>query len=127
MGPLPGAGASAVDDSQRIQVRVRTEEFGEIAVVIERVEDGLRVLLGAANPKAVLALTQDCLAVRRALESDGQNVGSLEIVRMDGLGTDLALSRSASSSRARRSQESAQTDAALGQRKKKTKRLDVTG
>jgi hypothetical protein len=117
----------AADNTNRLQVRVKTEEFGEIAVVVERVETGLRVLLGAANPQAVMALTRDCLAVRRALESDGQSVGSLEIVRMNGLGTDLALTKMATSNRARRSQESAESASDLGQRKKKTKRLNVTG
>ncbi len=123
----PGSGACATAESQRIQVRVKTEEFGEIAVVVERVEAGLRVLLGAANAKAVAALTRDSQAVRRALESDGQSVGTLEIVRMNGLGTDLALTKLAPSNRARRPQESAESDTRLGHRKKKTKRLDVTG
>jgi len=126
-GSTPDSGAVAADNTNRLQVRVKTEEFGEIAVVVERVETGLRVLLGAANPQAVMALTRDCLAVRRALESDGQSVGSLEIVRMNGLGTDLALTKMATSNRARRSQESAESASDLGQRKKKTKRLNVTG
>lgn len=119
--------ASVADDAQRIQVRVKTEEFGEIAVVVERVEAGLRVLLGAIDPKAVAALKRDCQAVRLALESDGQSIGSLEIVRMNGLGTDLAQSKLAPSNRARSSQESAESASNLGHRKKKSKRLDVTG
>src|SRR5512147_2716609 len=45
------------DDQQRIQVRVKTEEFGEIAVVVERVEAGLRVLLGAVDERAITALS----------------------------------------------------------------------
>jgi hypothetical protein len=131
-GPAAGAvtiadGSSCSSDEQRIQVRVRTPECGEIAVVVERVESGLRVLLGAENPLAVTLLTRETEAVRHALESDGQSVGSLEIVQMNRLGTDLAQTRAAPSSRARRPQGSTETAPRLGQRKKKTKRLDVTG
>jgi flagellar biosynthesis chaperone FliJ len=123
----PGGGASASNDEQRIQVRVRTEEFGEIALIVERVESGLRVLLGAENSNGVSALTRQCQAVRRVLESGGQSVGSLEIVRMNGLGTDLAESKLAASNRARRPRGSAESDPTPGMRKKKTKRLDVIG
>jgi hypothetical protein len=126
-GPASGAPSAETTEDQRIQVRVTTEEFGEIALVVERVETGLRVLLGAVDPRAVTVLARESQAVRRALESDGQNVGSLEIVRMDGLGTDLAQSKVAPSNRARRHQESPESDAGLSQRKRKAKRLDVTG
>jgi hypothetical protein len=72
-------------------------------------------------------LTRESEAMRHALESDGQTVGSFEIVQMKRLGTDLAQTRAAPSSRARRHQASHESAEGLGQRKKKTKRLDVTG
>lgn len=131
-GPLASNGpdSNALGPSSelgRIQVRVRTEEFGEIALVVERVEEGLRVLLGAVDAHTVTALTRESQAVRRVLEFGGQTVGSIKIVRMNELGTDLAQSKLAPSNRARRPQESAETATVLSEHKKKTKRIDLIG
>lgn len=122
------APSSGVEDLQRIQVRVRTEEFGEIALVVERVEAGLRVLLGAQDPHTVSALMRESEAVRRVLESGGQSVGFIKIVRMTELGTDLAQPKLAPSNRTRGNQESVEPDSNLDERKKRTtKRIDLIG
>jgi hypothetical protein len=115
------------NETERIQVRVRSEEFGEIALVVERADAGLRVVLSAEDPGAIATLRAESRAVRQALEADGQCIGSLEIVRMDGLGTNLAQAKSSSSNRARRLQESAEPGETPNQRRKKSKRLDLIG
>lgn len=85
-----GAGSATDDTLQRIQLRVNTKECGEVALVVERAEDGLRVLIAAVDGNAVTALHREALVMRRALESGGQSVASLKIVRMDQSGTELA-------------------------------------
>jgi hypothetical protein len=111
---------------QRIQIRVNTKEFGEVALIIERAEQGLRILLGAVDGRIVSALRQEALAVRRALESGGQSVGSLEVVRMNEVGTVLAQNKLAPGNRARRFREQADT-ATPSDRKKKQRRINLVG
>ncbi|HEY5956140.1 MAG TPA: hypothetical protein VIV60_06295, partial [Polyangiaceae bacterium] len=114
-------------ESQRLQVRVRTKELGEIALIVERLETGLRVRLGAADSGAVSQLIEQSAAVREALESSGHSIDSLEIVRMDAFGIDLAQPRVALNHRARKSQASDASGTNSGDKKKKTKRLNFIG
>lgn len=125
--PSGSLDAESAPEHQRLQVRVKTAELGEVAVVVERLETGLRVLLGVSDPRAIAAIERDSRAMLQALETDGQAIQSLEIVRMNGVGTDLAPSKVASGQRPRRSNETADSDLHGGTRKRKTKRLDVTG
>ena len=126
-GPGSSLGTESSPEHQRLQVRVKTAELGEVAVVVERLETGLRVLLGVSDPRAIAAIERDSRAMLQALETDGQAIQSLEIVRMNGVGTDLAHSKVASGQRPRRSHETADSDLHSGTRKRKAKRLDVTG
>jgi hypothetical protein len=119
-----GFGTSAIE---RIQVRVNTKEFGEVSLVIERAEQGLRILLGAVDGRVVSALRNEANAVRRALESGGQSVGSLEIVRMNELGTVLAQTKVAPSNRLRRLKEAADAASNPTAGKKKTRRINLIG
>ncbi|MGC4064325.1 MAG: hypothetical protein QM784_06700 [Polyangiaceae bacterium] len=74
----PSGKGTGTSEIERIQIRVNTKEFGEVSLVIERAEQGLRILLGAVDGRVVSALRNEANAVRRALESGGQSVGSLE-------------------------------------------------
>ena len=88
--PLSNPKTGTVDELNRIQLRVNTKECGEVALVVERADDGLRVLISAVDANAVKALHREAAVMRRALESGGQSVASLKIVRMDQRGTELA-------------------------------------
>jgi hypothetical protein len=112
---------------ERIQIRVNTKEFGEVSLVVERAEQGLRILLGAVDGRVVAALRNEVKAVRRALESSGQSVGSFEIVRMNDLGTVLAQARVAPSNRLRRLKEAADAASNPTAGKKKTRRINLIG
>jgi len=122
------SGVSEGEGLQRIQVRVNTEEFGEVALIIERAEQGLRIVLGAVDGRVVSALRHEALAVRRAIENGGQTVGSFEIVRMNEVGTNLAQPRLAPGNRVRRLRE--QANLAVGpedRNKKKSRRINLIG
>jgi hypothetical protein len=71
-------------------MRVNTQECGEVAVVVERAETGLRVLIAAENPLAANTLHREATAMRNALESGGHNIVSLKIIGMEQYGTELA-------------------------------------
>lgn len=117
---------SSSDEVTRIQVRINTKEFGEVSVVIERAEQGLRISLGALDERVASALRLEVLAVRRALESGGQTVNSLEIVRMNQVGTDLARTPLTTGNRAKRSRDTEQSTSNPGSRKK-TRRINLIG
>jgi hypothetical protein len=78
------------DALNRIQMRVNTAECGEVAVVVERAEAGLRVLIAASNPLATNTLHREASEMRRTLESQGHHIVSLKIIGMDRHGTELA-------------------------------------
>lgn len=121
------ANGTLESSQQRIQVRVRTEEYGEIAVVIERVEAGLRILVGAEDGRAVRALVQQSQAVRNALREDGQSIETLEIVRMNSVGTGLASRTAVPNQRVRKSRDSEAQRPNAEQRRRRTKRVNLTG
>lgn len=122
------SGEGDASDLQRIQVRVNTEEFGEVAVTIERAEQGLRILMGAVDGRVVSALRHEALAVRRAIENGGQTVGSFEIVRMNEVGTNLAQTQVAPGNRARRLKDTAESgQGPLDRKNKKLRRLNLIG
>lgn len=84
------AGDGETDELNRIQMRVNTTECGEVAVVVERAEAGLRVLIAAENPLAANTLHREASAMLRMLESQGHHIVSLKVVGMDQRGTELA-------------------------------------
>lgn len=126
-GDAIGAVSSLESSQQRIQVRVQTEEYGEVAVVIERVVAGLRILVGAEDGRALRALLQQSQAVRSALGDDGQNIERLEFVRMNTIGTGLASRTAMPNQRVRPSRDSEAQSSGPEQRKRKTKRVNLTG
>jgi hypothetical protein len=98
-----------------------------VSLVVERAEQGLRIVLGAVDGRVVSALRHEALAVRRALESGGQSVGMLEIVRMNEVGTVLAQSKVAPSNRLRRLREQAEDASNPQSPKKKSRRINLIG
>jgi hypothetical protein len=126
-------GASAVsgnaNDSQlnRVQVRFDAGSLGELALIVERLTDGVRVLIGAENSDLLAAMSGERGAMEQALAGVGHTVASLSFVRMDGIGTDLAQSRLAPSNRARGNLATDSDDPEGQERQRKARRLDVRG
>jgi hypothetical protein len=123
----PNGTTTAEPTDSQIQVRVQTQEFGEIAVVVERLRAGLRVLIGAEDTRAADALQRQSQSVRHALEQAGENVQVVEVVRMQGNGTQFA---STTTARNRRPSHSEHADAAqseAGQPKRRNRRVNLSG
>src|SRR5512133_1758519 len=112
---------------ERIQVRVRPEEYGEVAVVNAHSVAGLRILVGAEDARAVRALLQQSQAVRSALSENGQSIEKLEFVRMNAIGTALASRSNVPNQRVRQARGAEAQSPGAEQRKRKTKRVNLTG
>lgn len=118
---------STGDVENRVQVRVKTDEYGEVAIVVERVDKGLRVLVGAEDARTVRALVQQSQAVRDALAQDGQTLENLEIVRMNPVGTQLAGSVHVANPRVRQLRKPEAQQQTGSERPKKPRRINLTG
>lgn len=112
---------------QQVQVRVKTEEFGEVAVVIERLQTGLRVLIGAEDAHAAGSLQRQSQSVRQALEREGENVQVVEVVRMQGNGTRFASTAIATNRRLPQAKDADAGPSEPGQRKRRAKRVNLSG
>jgi hypothetical protein len=74
----------------RLTLTVNTEALGEISVIIDRTDGGVRVVLGVNASAAESALSPEKAALMKALTTVGLNVHSVNVVRQVGLGTVLA-------------------------------------
>jgi hypothetical protein len=115
------------EPQQRIQLRVNTKECGEVALVVERAEAGLRVVISAVNANVLPALHREALVMKQALESSGQSVVSLKIVQMDQCGTDVAKNRLTPSEDRLRSGKASGSRSKLNAAKRISRRLLIIG
>jgi len=113
--------------SDRLQVRLDAGHLGEIAVVVEKDQGGVRLLITAKNAQAVRAISAERQALQQALQSTGQPVQSLCVVQMDVPGTDLAELRSSPGRSARADSDEDLSKSPSRKRKGKSGRLDITG
>jgi hypothetical protein len=73
-----------------LTLTVNAAALGDISVIIDRTNEGVRVVLGVSAQSAEGALVAEKTALMRALAAVGLNVHSVNVVRQAGLGTDLA-------------------------------------
>ncbi|HET9958233.1 MAG TPA: hypothetical protein VFQ61_27250 [Polyangiaceae bacterium] len=79
------------DDSlNRVHVTVRTPEMGDLSLVLERGEAGLRVVIGVENSNLGQQLLPEQRALVQSLVGSGVKLQSLSIVNQSELGTVLA-------------------------------------
>jgi hypothetical protein len=122
-GPLAheAIATGAASEDGKLQVRVNIGELGELALVVERLADGVKVQISAQDSHVLemLSLEQDALAA--ALSDVGHSVTSLSFVKMDRFGIKLApIPR-----RPQRAGKNAEDEPALTNRK--SRRVNVIG
>ena len=122
-----GEVSSSTPGSDRLQVRLDAGQLGEIAVIVEKDQAGVRLLITAASARAVRAISAERQVLQQALQSTGQRIQSLCVVQMDVPGTDLAQVRSSPGRSARADSEPDLTKSPARKRKGKSGRLDITG
>jgi hypothetical protein len=125
--PAPGAATAGSDaEDNRVQVRVSIGELGEIALVVERSADGVRVQISAQDSHVLEMMSREQDALASALAGVGHSITSLAFVAMDRVGINFAQPRTAPlPDKNLRESKSAAQQAAL--EKRKSRRVDVIG
>jgi hypothetical protein len=87
---LVGAQNSDATGDNRLTLNVCTPELGDVAIIIDRTEGGVRVVLGVGGQQAAAALDPQKLALIQSLKRVGLDVDSVSVVQQSRLGTVLA-------------------------------------
>jgi hypothetical protein len=118
-------GDDATSEPGRVQMRVDSEELGEVAIIVERREGGLRVVIGSADAKALALFGAERETLMQALATVGLAVETVQVVQLQPIGTVLAQRLAFPKGRLVRGDTGNGSDRGLQQ--KRSKRLDVTG
>jgi|WetSurMetagenome_2_1015567.scaffolds.fasta_scaffold322949_2 hypothetical protein len=118
-------GSDGTNEPGRVQMRVESEQLGEVAIVVERRETGLRVLIGSADAKALALFGAERETLMQALATVGLAVETVRVVQLQPIGTVLAQPLAFPRGRLVRGDSGNGPDRGLQQ--KRSKRLDVTG
>jgi ribosomal protein L18 len=124
-GPAAAMNGTESEDN-RVQVRVTIGELGEVALVVERSADGVRVQISAQDNRVLEMMSREQEALTSALAGVGQSITSLAFVAMDRVGINFAQPRSASLSD-KTPRESKSTTQQAAHEKRKSRRVDVIG
>jgi hypothetical protein len=89
-GAGSSAGSVASSDAKRMTLDVDGGDLGTLKVVIDRDDDGLRVVLGVENSRAEAAALPERATLLRALSAAGLRVASFDVVPSRNVGTVLA-------------------------------------
>ena len=111
----------------RLQVRVNAGDLGELSLVVERLESGLHVRIGAEDSGVLAAMAKISESMTQALTSIGQPVTTLTFVPMEGVGINLAPTRLAMGNRARSKAAKTTDDSRVDDKRRKNRRIDVLG
>ncbi len=123
---LVGPQNSDADGDNRLTLTVTTEQLGQVSIVVDRAEGGVRVVLGVGDRGAERAIEPDKSALIQALRTVGLDVHSVNIVRRDQVGTVLAQSTSARSGY-EKSKSTDDKDGDKAHPRKKHKRIQLIG
>lgn len=85
-----GDETSEAKPAERIVVNVQTSDLGELSLVVERTESGVRVVVGVGDAQTMGQMLPEREALMRQLVGTGLNVASIQIVRQSEVGTVLA-------------------------------------
>jgi hypothetical protein len=91
--PVAAAGEA---ESEKLQVRVSIGELGELALVLERSGEGVKIQISAQDRRILETMALEREALTTALSGVGRSIVSLSFVPMDRVGTKLAQTRIAS-------------------------------
>ncbi|MCC6903432.1 MAG: hypothetical protein IT377_30960 [Polyangiaceae bacterium] len=95
-GPLARAAGAPSEDANSespVRVSVNAGDLGEVDIVVDRSAQGVRVIIGLADPNADTAMIPELSALQRALEASGIRVASVRAVAQSRVGTVLAQSK----------------------------------
>ncbi len=85
-------GNLGLENPSRVQIRLDVGEAGETACIVERQGPNLKVMVSSADPRLLSLLESQRHVMVETLRSSGQVVSTLQIVRMEEAGTNLAQS-----------------------------------
>ncbi len=84
------AEGAAQEEPNEVRLQLNVGRLGEIALLVERGSDGLRVLLSAARSTTTALLESERQALHQALVSSGLRVELIRFVTMGTTGTRVA-------------------------------------
>ena len=133
-GPAPGGKSAAAsgssgaakDSAAPMRMRVDAGDLGEISVVVDRAERGLRVVIGVAGQHARAAVEAERAVLMQALRSTGLSIDSVRVAGSRDAGIALARRGEATNARTQQSAKQYRQGPSRGERKP-SKRLDVVG
>lgn len=77
----------------RIRLDVQAGDLGEVALVVDRSQGGVRVFIGIDRDASRSLIEPERAVLEQALRASGLSVRSVEVVRSSALGTVLAVGR----------------------------------
>jgi len=121
-----GPQISDAGSDNRLTLTVSTPELGQVSIVIDRAEGGVRVVLGVGGDAAEHALEPEKAALVQSLRGVGLDVHSVNVVQQSRVGTLLAQPPVGRTSLASAKDKNPQDDKQAALRKKH-KRIDLIG
>ena len=81
-------------NTERVHLSTQIADLGEVNLVVDRTNGGVRVLIGVEDARAAMLIDPERLRLQGALLAAGVGVESIRVVQVDRRGTLLASSRS---------------------------------
>lgn len=119
-------GQSGDASGERVVVSVKSAELGDLSLVLDRSESGVRVVIGVTDARAAALMAPEREALLERLIGQGVRVTSVQIVGQRELGTLLAPRRSIGGARVPGPHEPSGSDGATV-RRRGSRKLDVIG
>lgn len=112
--------------NERVVVSVKSADLGDLSLVLDRSESGVRVVIGVTDARAAELMVPEREALLERLVGQGVRVTSVQIVGQRELGTLLAPRRSIGGTRVAGPHEPSGSDGATV-RRRGSRKLDVIG
>lgn len=123
----PSLGQGDAPDAQnRVIMSVKTADLGSLSLVLERGSEGVRVVIGVADPASIGQLASERDALARQLLGSGLRVDSIQVVAQRDVGTVLAPPRLVARLRASADRGEAQDEADKA-RRRGSRKLNLVG
>ncbi|MFO7180068.1 MAG: flagellar hook-length control protein FliK, partial [Pseudomonadota bacterium] len=87
---VSGSASPPQTTEERVHVTVRLAELGEVGVMVTRAAQGVRIVIGVEDARAIALFDPERARLRGALMSVGVGVDSIEVVHAESRGTFLA-------------------------------------
>lgn len=122
------SGSSEDLADNQLQVRVQLADVGELALVVERSQDGVKLQISAQDHGILQAMAAEKEALASALAGAGHTIASIAFVEMDRVGINLAQQRLNPSTQTRIRREDKNQESLLQQQpRRKSRKLNMVG